>query len=475
MQGFAGKEVVKVNIHKKYLLLFSVVLSLTVLSSFLFVGEGGVGFSYLTGADNINPMIVSLFVLSVSLVALMFTLRDISRRKTWEKSVSDSISVLGRGQSRIMQEVAINRSDIEDIKFSLASTAKALESQSAIQKEMSAIEARMIKSLAGQLENIGKRQQLESSKKYDKATEKILSGRGNEIRIARSDSDNRNFKELNTGVADYSNTVILELLRHSIQNRKLEMFVHPVYSSNSRKKTVYFELLGRIKAKAGLYVPAERYMKLAEENDLTASVDRLMLINCLRLLGEKENSGRVFFMNIDSKTLADSGFMNDLLVFLSKNRNMSRNIVFEMKERDFYSMNTSVFNVARGLSQLGCRFSIDHVCKRNVDLSSFDDLNVCFLKLDIGRISKYGKGEEYFRSLRCKLENAGIKPILEKIEDKKDVEKFIKYGGEYGQGYYFARPVFHANINSLVRNKPFSDSEIGSLAKKIGEKKLAVA
>jgi cyclic-di-GMP phosphodiesterase TipF (flagellum assembly factor) len=174
-------------------------------------------------------------------------------------------------------------------------------------------------------------------------------------------------------------------------------------------------------------------------------IDNLLLLRTLQHLRdtESENAGRAFFCNITSLTLNDPKFMTDLVEFIAQNRALAPRLVFELAQQDLATMSPDVFPVLDGLTQLGCRFSMDNVRILSLDFEHLAARRIRFVKLNAVRVIEEMNmigGLSRLKRLKSELDRAGIDLIVERIETEKQLRELLDIDLDYGQGFLFGRP-----------------------------------
>ena len=106
-----------------------------------------------------------------------------------------------------------------------------------------------------------------------------------------------------------SDTIVRELLHHAIDEKRVDVFVQPVVRLPQRQVRFY-EMFARIRARPGQYLPASRYMEIAEQDNLDDDIDTLLLLHCLKTIQESAHIKRAapFFINIKNSTLTNKFF-----------------------------------------------------------------------------------------------------------------------------------------------------------------------
>ena len=251
-------------------------------------------------------------------------------------------------------------------------------------------------------------------------------------------------KDPNYNAEDYnhiSDIVVKELLHHAVDHDRIEVFVQPVVRLPQRQIR-YYEVFARIRAKAGLYIPASRYMPIAEQDKLDSVLDRILLLHCLKTIEQSASIEKAtpFFININSRTLQNGDFMKRLLAFAKKNRQLAPRLIFEISQNDFENLSDPLLEIIKGLGVIGCNFSLDHVdTTRPFDIQRLQKHKVRFVKISA---EHFLSASTNIRAMRAKslLESLGIHVILERVENEKQIRRLLDHEPQYGQGYLFGKP-----------------------------------
>ncbi len=244
--------------------------------------------------------------------------------------------------------------------------------------------------------------------------------------------------------SNLSDLVVTELLHHAVRSERIDIFTQPIVRLPQRQVRFY-EIYARIRVKPGTFLPATRYMALAQQDNLTDEIDTILLTHCLQSIKktQKEQGATPYFINITSATLKNTAFMNNLLKFIAANRSLAPRIVFEIQQEDFMNLPMPLMQILLGIAQLGCAFSLDHVTDVDFDIAFLQKNNVQFIKIDadwmLGEMETDRSYTDMVR-LKRKLESNGIRIIAEKLETEASMVELLDYDLHYGQGYLFGRP-----------------------------------
>lgn len=241
-----------------------------------------------------------------------------------------------------------------------------------------------------------------------------------------------------------SDMVVRELVHHAVRNNRVDVFIQPILRLPQRQ-TKYYEMFARIRAKAGVYLPAKRFMTLAAEENVMNTIDNMLLLNGLQALKKNHELNRVssFFINIKPATIRDQIFMRDLLSFLSQNRELAPSLIFEMRQSDFEFLSSGEQKILDGLAQLGCGLSLDHLRTIPEDIKLLQGRKIRFVKIEAEKMLQATKSDREFADImrrKRKLEANGIGVIIEKIENESDLLELLDFNINYGQGFLFGKP-----------------------------------
>jgi cyclic-di-GMP phosphodiesterase TipF (flagellum assembly factor) len=339
---------------------------------------------------------------------------SLSRRNDQSRT-EGRIATLARHQDRLIRDVARARNEIDTLKDDLERTAQSLHKKT--DAEISPKRA-----------TINRPRPAPASPKNFNDLHMMAASRLANTNVEPPDA-----------APKFSGPVIAELLHHAVQNDRIEAFAQPIVRLPSRK-LAYIELFARIRARAGIYLSAAEYRQMAEEETLISEIDRLLLLRAIEGLraDARRDAGIGYFLNISARTLKDMGFMNDLLEFARSNLDLTPYLIFELQQKEFETLPDNITAVMKGLSRLGCSFSLDHVGAGGIDSDRLRDLNIKFLKIEAARLARMEPRS--VGKLKEGLDHAGITLIVERLEIERDLRELLDFEIDYGEGFLFGKP-----------------------------------
>jgi len=375
-----------------------------------------------------------LFLALMGLTGLMLLER--SGRRKWEHDLAGQLQRMNADYERLVRDAARNRNDTASLRKKLSDAAGTLARSYDKKSGVSALEQHTVMAVVEQLSRLSDipREDHQSGAElleaFDPAIlEKAASLKGaDEIEIGKRLTDDQ----------------VLQLVNAAVRADRVDLFLQPIVNLPQRKLRFY-ETFSRIRIMNDIYLPARRYIEIAMQHNLMPVIDNLLLLRGLQVVRNAVDVdyNRAFFFNITSLTLNDPKFMGDLVEFISQNRVLAPQLIFELGQNDLATMSEEALPVLDGLSRLGCRFSMDQVRNISFDHAGLETRHIRFIKIDAGLLlSELGEEDGLLRLKRMKseLDRNGIDMIVEKIETDRQLLELLDIEIDYGQGYLFGKP-----------------------------------
>lgn len=247
-----------------------------------------------------------------------------------------------------------------------------------------------------------------------------------------------------TYVASMAGTGLLETIRQSLEENRVDLYLQPIVSLPQRKLR-YYEALSRLRAADGSVIMPVQYMKVASPAGLMSVVDNLLLFRCVQIVRRlaQKSRGVGVFCNISADTLTDQEFFPQFLDYMHANKDLAGHIVFEFNQDAVKEAGVEGESNLASLSSMGFGLSMDHVESLKLDFAKLKSLGFRHLKVraDILTDGMDDAGAavaaEDFKKL---LERHGLNLIAERVEDEKTVVQLLDYNVDYAQGFLFGEP-----------------------------------
>lgn len=243
---------------------------------------------------------------------------------------------------------------------------------------------------------------------------------------------------------DAPDDAMLELIRRSLEENRVEVYMQPVVSLPQRRVRFY-EALSRLRTEDGTLIMPSQYIRIAEPAGLMSAVDNVLLFRCIQVLRSWSQRSKdiAVFCNLSHETLQDEDFFTQFVEFMQQHRELSSMLIFEIAQSTFAKCGDVEDANLSSLADLGFTFSMDKVTTLDIDFALARQRQVRHFKVParllLGDAAKAGS-RVHPADLKELLARFGLNLIAERVEQEKDVVDLLDYNVDYGQGYLFGEP-----------------------------------
>lgn len=231
--------------------------------------------------------------------------------------------------------------------------------------------------------------------------------------------------------------ISLPELKDIIETNQISCFYQPVLNIKDGS-VLYYEALARIQYRNEYLSPAS-YIDIIKGTFLYFKFTKIIIEYNLNVL--RQNKDMVISLN-----MSPSDFLNEDIIKILKSveKEIVKRIKLEVLEtEDVHNYNTLRENINR-LKEFGYDIVLDDFGAGYVDFYYLTEIEAKFIKIDGSVIKKIPYNQQYYKLLKhlvqfCKDINKI--PIAEFVESKDIYDILLELGVEYGQGYYFSKPM----------------------------------
>jgi cyclic-di-GMP phosphodiesterase TipF (flagellum assembly factor) len=251
---------------------------------------------------------------------------------------------------------------------------------------------------------------------------------------------------------DQQTAILLETVRDALAHNRVDLYLQPVVSLPQRR-TVFYESFSRLRDESGRVMMPAEYLSVAEPEGLVSAIDNLLLFRCVQIVRRLAKSDRKIgiFCNISLASLGDDIFFPQFLEFLSKNKDLSGALIFELGQSAFSERGSVEARNMAKLADLGFRFSLDKVSDLDLDFADLSRADVKFLKISAdvlldqlleveGRLALKSMRDLQASDFAALTRRYGVEIIAEKVEAERQVIDILELDVAYGQGHLFGEP-----------------------------------
>ena len=248
-------------------------------------------------------------------------------------------------------------------------------------------------------------------------------------------------------------------LRAAVAEGQLTLYYQPIVDLE-KMSTAGFEALIRWNHPTrGMVSPVE-FIPIAEDTNLIVEMGRWILFEgCAAMarmqpkevaLGDKRH---FMSINLSGKQLNDPGLGADIRQAASDAGVRPQQIKLEITESLLLENWESAVELLNGLREDGFRISVDDFGTGYSSLSYLNRFPVDTLKIDqsfVANMMKDAGTRKILRALGGLARDLGMDIIAEGIEEGEQASHLYSLGFEFGQGYFFSKPVPEEQAAQIV-------------------------
>ena len=249
-------------------------------------------------------------------------------------------------------------------------------------------------------------------------------------------------------------------LRQAITEQQLTLHYQPIVSLMTQE-IVGFEALTRWQHPQRGSIPPEKFIPIAEETGLIVPLDWWAMGEACRQLRVWQDQlpyapAWDMSVNFSSRHFTRSDVIERVTKILDDTGVAATSLILEITESALIENPESAAQILAELRALGIRIHIDDFGTGYSSLSYLHKYEIDTLKVDRSFIHSINCNAERFEIVRTIVvlaHNFGMAAIAEGIETADQLATVQSFGCEYGQGYYFYRPLTPEQVNTLVKDK----------------------
>ncbi|MEM9004103.1 MAG: EAL domain-containing protein [Cyanobacteria bacterium P01_F01_bin.86] len=252
-------------------------------------------------------------------------------------------------------------------------------------------------------------------------------------------------------------------LHHAILRHELCLHYQPILSMTTQT-LIGFEALVRWEhPQQGLLYPGE-FIQIAEETGLIHSLGRWVIQEaCEQMQRWKQQFPDIFAsdkltmsVNLSAIQLRHPDLIKNIKAILIAT-GVSRDVLkLELTESCILEKFSQITNTINALQNLGIQLCIDDFGTGYSSLSRLHEIPINTLKIDrsfIKNIEITSGKEAIFRTIVLLAHTLGMDVVAEGIETSAQMQTLQSIGCEYGQGYFWYKPLGATQIDTLFSQK----------------------
>ncbi|MFQ5579575.1 MAG: EAL domain-containing protein [Nitrospiria bacterium] len=237
-------------------------------------------------------------------------------------------------------------------------------------------------------------------------------------------------------------------LRRAVGQREFVLYYQPIVSLATSKITGFEALVRWNHPEQGLISP-DHFIPLAEETRLIVPIGEFVLHEACRQMHEwhqqfPDEKPLEMSVNLSSKQFLQANFVDKVKQILGETSLGARSLRLEITESLLMEDAEEVNAMLTELRRIDTQLDIDDFGTGYSSLSYLHRFPFNALKIDrsfTSRIDDQGGKLELIRMIVALAHNFNMEVIVEGIERKEQIKQLKLLDCEYGQGYFFSKPV----------------------------------
>ena len=239
---------------------------------------------------------------------------------------------------------------------------------------------------------------------------------------------------------------IAEILRQKLKEESFEMYYQPIYST-SEKKFLNLESLIRLNdTPIGPIYPSE-FIPIAEETGIIIEMTYVIVDKVCKFIKSLMDHNipiECVHVNFSPLQFSQNNLGQRVLEIIEKNNIPSNTIKIEFTESAIADSTDTVVNFSKEMESHGIKMGLDDFGTGYSNVSTVTNIPFHAVKIDKSLVwmsLNNESGASVVKNIIEAFSSIGMQVVVEGIETKEQIEKFIEYGVDQIQGYYFSKPL----------------------------------
>ncbi|TDT71776.1 EAL domain-containing protein (putative c-di-GMP-specific phosphodiesterase class I) [Hypnocyclicus thermotrophus] len=254
----------------------------------------------------------------------------------------------------------------------------------------------------------------------------------------------------------YFTSELLVDIHNAIKKNELFIVYQPKLNlADNKVKSV--EALIRWKHSTKGFIPPNKFIPQVEKttyiNNLTLWIIK-KVINDLNNL-KKKNINIKISINISPRNLMSKLFLIKLMDILNSNKNIIKNLEFELTERDIITELSSIKKILLKLQKMNLTIAMDDFGTGYSSLANLKYLPIDIIKIDKEFIKNLDNNIIDYEMVKSTIKISKLmnkKIVAEGVENKDTLEILSKLYCFEAQGYYISKPITIDELTKFILN-----------------------
>lgn len=248
---------------------------------------------------------------------------------------------------------------------------------------------------------------------------------------------------------------LLKDLRIAIREQQFALYYQPIVDMQTQQVVKAEALIRWIHPEKGVISPA-RFIPLAEESQLILMLGDFIFDSACSTLEALNEIGSNLQLSVNVSPVQFAAKHSSLLQWQSKMQEKglsTENIVIEITEGLMMNAQHRTQYRLSSLTQQGFALALDDFGTGYSSLAYLKQMETDFIKIDkrfVDGIAENADDRALCEAMIMMAHQLGLKVIAEGIETQAQHEQLLAAGCDYGQGYYYAKPMPETQLLSML-------------------------
>jgi diguanylate cyclase (GGDEF)-like protein/PAS domain S-box-containing protein len=247
-------------------------------------------------------------------------------------------------------------------------------------------------------------------------------------------------------------------LRRALERGELRVFYQPIVHLQTGRITGFEALIRWQHPERGLVMPDD-FIPMAEETGLILPIGLWVLEEACRTLRRWQHrpGGEALKMavNLSARQFSQPDLVRRIRAILTRTQINPGTLELEITESVILQNSTPVLDTLGRIKALGVQLHVDDFGTGYSSLSYLHRLPLDALKIDRSFVSGADAGSlQIVRTIVAMAQALGVAVVTEGIETAELLDELRTLRCEYGQGFFFSRPVAAEEIETLFATDP---------------------
>lgn len=247
-------------------------------------------------------------------------------------------------------------------------------------------------------------------------------------------------------------------LRFALERKEIILKYQPIYNIATNKMAGLETLVSWDHPKFG-YVSPKIFIPIAEETGLMTTIGNWVLRNACeqaRKWNLDQYKNFKLAINLSTQQLLQEDFFEMIVDILNYTNLPAQILELELNETSIMSYRTDIFkNLINKLHNFGISIAIDDFGTGYSSLTRLKHISIDTIKIDQGFVQDVMSDPNSGIIVNCLIalgKNLNLKVIAEGIETEGQLKFLQSKGCEYGQGYFFSKPIKTEDMPKFLKN-----------------------